>query len=113
VVIRRDLSPRLREESDFAVAMRDYLRLALEELSTSAKVKRRIAQALEAIGQISVEVAVLHPVVWRAALGLSERRWLGDHRRSSLYAANKRAIQRELDREFYEAAMRIYSQATR
>jgi hypothetical protein len=57
VVIRRDLSPRLREESDFAVAMRDYLRLALEELSKSAKVKRHIAQALEAIGQISVEVA--------------------------------------------------------
>jgi hypothetical protein len=57
VVIRRDLGPRLREEADFALALQEWLQLALEQLSTSAKVKRRLGQALQAIGEISVEVA--------------------------------------------------------
>lgn len=57
VVLRRDLSPRLREEGDLAVAMQDYLQIALEEVSTGAKVKRHLSQALEAVGQVSVEVA--------------------------------------------------------
>jgi AAA ATPase domain len=56
VVIRRDLGPRVREEADFAIAVQEWLQLALEELSTSAKVKRRVGQALEAIGEISLEV---------------------------------------------------------
>ena len=74
-MVRRDLSPRLREESDLALAMRGYLRLAMEELSTSAKVKRRLAQALEAIGQISVEVAGSVKVsVGRGARGSSPGR---------------------------------------
>lgn len=57
VVIRRDLSPRLREESDLAMALQEWLRIALEELSKSAKVKRRLAEAIAVIGQLSVEVA--------------------------------------------------------
>lgn len=57
VVIRRDLSPRLSEEADFAVAIQEWLQLALEALSKSAKVKRRLSDALKVIGEISLEVA--------------------------------------------------------
>jgi hypothetical protein len=44
VVIRRDLSPRLREELDLAMSLQEWLQIALEELSKSAKVKRRLAR---------------------------------------------------------------------
>jgi hypothetical protein len=43
VVIRRDLSPRLREEPDLAMSLQEWLQIAFEELSKSAKVKRRRA----------------------------------------------------------------------
>jgi hypothetical protein len=56
VVIRRELGPRLREESDFATALSEYLREAVEALSVKARVKKRIASALKIIGQIQVQI---------------------------------------------------------
>jgi hypothetical protein len=56
VVIRRDLAPRLQDESDFATAMSEYLREAVEELSLKARMRHRIASALTAIGQVQVQI---------------------------------------------------------
>jgi hypothetical protein len=56
VVIRRDLGARLLDESDFATAMSEYLREAVEDLSRKARVKRRIVSALTTIGQVQVQI---------------------------------------------------------
>jgi hypothetical protein len=56
VVIRRDLGARLCDESEFATAMSEYLREAVEELSLKARVKKRIASALTAISQVQVQI---------------------------------------------------------
>lgn len=56
VVIRRDWGPRLCEEGDFAIAMSSYLREAVEELSVKARIKSRIAAALNAIRQVQLQL---------------------------------------------------------
>lgn len=57
VVVRRDLSPRLCDEETFAVAISDYLREAVEQLSVVAKLKHRMADAAQAaIGQVAVDL---------------------------------------------------------
>lgn len=56
VVMRRDLGARLRDESDFATAMSEYLRKAVEELSLKARVRKRIASALSTISQVQVQI---------------------------------------------------------
>jgi hypothetical protein len=56
VVIRRDWSARLCEEADFAAAIADYLREAVEALSVKAKIKNRVTTAMRAIGQIQVQL---------------------------------------------------------
>ncbi len=56
VVVRHDLGPRLQHESDFATAMSEYLRDAVQELSLKARAKSRIASALTAIGQVHVQI---------------------------------------------------------
>jgi hypothetical protein len=50
VVIRRDWSARLCEEVDFAAAIADYLREAVEALSVKAKIKNRVTAATRALG---------------------------------------------------------------
>jgi hypothetical protein len=54
VVVRRDLGPRLRAESDFSKAMSDYLRESLEELSVKAKIKNRLSTARDAISDVTI-----------------------------------------------------------
>jgi len=56
VVVRRDWSSRLCDEADFATAIADYLREAVEALSIKAKLKNRAAAAMKAIGQIQVQL---------------------------------------------------------
>jgi hypothetical protein len=56
VVVRRDWSARLCEEADFATAIADYLREAVETLSVKAKVKNRVTTAMKAIGQVQVQL---------------------------------------------------------
>jgi AAA ATPase-like protein len=57
VVVRRDLSARLCDEESFAVAIADYLRDAVEQLSVVAKVRHRVADAArEAIGQVALDL---------------------------------------------------------
>lgn len=56
VVIRRDLSPRLRDESDFATALSEYLREAVEALSLKARVKKRITSALAVVSQVQLQI---------------------------------------------------------
>lgn len=56
VVIRRDWGPRLCDESDFAIAMSSYLREAVEALSVKAKIKSRIANTLNLISQIQLQL---------------------------------------------------------
>ncbi len=57
VVVRRDLSARLDGEEAFAVAIADYLRDAVEQLSVVAKLKHRIVDgAREAIQQVALDV---------------------------------------------------------
>jgi len=56
-VVRRDLSPRLCTEGDFALAMSDYLRDGVEQLSVVAKIKNRMADAARAaISQVAVDL---------------------------------------------------------
>ena len=56
-VVRRDLNPRLCTESDFALAMSDYLRDAVEQLSVIAKIKRRMADlARGAVSQVALDL---------------------------------------------------------
>jgi hypothetical protein len=56
VVVRRELGPRLREEPDFAAAISEYLREAVEELSLKARIKKSISSALTAISQVQVQI---------------------------------------------------------
>ncbi len=56
VVVRRDWSSRLCDEADFATAIADYLREAVEALSVKAKLKNRATAAMKAIGQIQVQL---------------------------------------------------------
>lgn len=56
VVIRRDWSPRLCDEADFATAIADYLREAVETLSLKARIKKNVSSALAAIGQVRVQI---------------------------------------------------------
>jgi hypothetical protein len=56
VVVRRDWGPRLREESDFATAISEYLREAVESLSIKARIKKGVSSALTAIGQVQVQI---------------------------------------------------------
>ncbi len=55
-MIRRDWTARLCNESDFAQALADYMREALEALSLKAKIKSRIAAAMQAIGQVEMQL---------------------------------------------------------
>ena len=57
VVLRRDWSARLCDEADFAMAIADYLREAVEALSLKAKIRNQVTAALQAIGQIQVQLA--------------------------------------------------------
>lgn len=54
VVLRQDLSPRLCDEEQFAIAITDYFRRALTQLSGSEKLKSRVAGARDAIEEISL-----------------------------------------------------------
>jgi hypothetical protein len=56
IVVRRDWSARLCEEADFATAIADYLREAVEALSVKAKIKNQIAAAMQTVGQIQVQL---------------------------------------------------------
>jgi hypothetical protein len=56
VVVRRELSARMCDEADLAAAITDYLREAVEVLSVKAKVKRQVAEAVRAVGEIGVQI---------------------------------------------------------
>jgi len=71
-VVRRDLSPRLCTETDFAVAISDYLRDGVEQLSVVAKIKNRMADAARAAGAAPAQLAAWFtwPRVEQIALAL-------------------------------------------
>lgn len=52
VVIRRDLSKRLNDEADFAIAISDDLKAAAAELSSTAKVADLLKRAVAAIDEV-------------------------------------------------------------
>lgn len=54
IVVRHDLGPRLRDEDQFAHAMTDYLRDALEGLSSTARLKNLIGNATQAIAEVGL-----------------------------------------------------------
>lgn len=54
VVVRRDFSPRLQTESDFAMALTEYLREALDRLSGAEKIKGLVSSATKAIAEIGL-----------------------------------------------------------
>jgi hypothetical protein len=56
VVVRRDWSARLCDEEDFATAVASHLREAVEALSATAKLKKRVSSALQAIGQVQIHL---------------------------------------------------------
>src|SRR6478736_2359144 len=51
VVVRRDFSPRLQTESDFAMAVTEYFREALDQLSGAEKIKGLVSSATKAIAE--------------------------------------------------------------
>lgn len=57
VVMRRDWSTRFCEEADFATALAGYLAEAVEALSVKARIKKRVAAAMTAIGQVQLQIA--------------------------------------------------------
>lgn len=57
VVVRRDWSTRFCEEADFATALAGYLTEAVEALSLKARIKKRVAVAMKAIGQVQLQIA--------------------------------------------------------
>lgn len=57
VVVRRDWSTRFCEEVDFATALAGYLTEAVEALSVKARIKKRVTTAMEAIGQVQLQIA--------------------------------------------------------
>lgn len=84
VVVRRDWGPRLREESDFAVAIADYLREALESLSVKAKIKNQVAAAMRTINQIQVQLDDMTVSVGSGGAGTSAGSVLEDTLRIAL-----------------------------
>ncbi len=84
VVIRRDWSARLCDENDFAMAIADYLREALEALSLKAKIKNRVTAAMDAIGQIEMQLAEGVTVSMRAGQRPPARSVLEDRLRLAL-----------------------------
>lgn len=54
VVVRRDFSPRLQTESDFAMAITEYFREALDQLSGAEKIKGLVSSATKAIAEIGL-----------------------------------------------------------
>jgi hypothetical protein len=54
VVIRRDLTPRLCQEKDFAVAIADDLDTAIRAFSNAAKLRALLTAARNAVGEITV-----------------------------------------------------------
>lgn len=54
VVVRRDFSPRLQIESDFAMAITEYFREALDQLSGAEKIKGLVGSATRAIAEIGL-----------------------------------------------------------
>jgi AAA+ ATPase superfamily predicted ATPase len=55
VTVRRDWSPRLCEEADFATAISAYLREVVEALSLKARIKTKATAAMKAIGEVQVQ----------------------------------------------------------
>jgi hypothetical protein len=56
-VVRRDWSTRLCEEANFATALAGYLTEAVEALSVKATIKKRVIAAMNAIGQVQLQIA--------------------------------------------------------
>ncbi len=54
VVVRRDFGPRLQAESDFAMALTEYFREALDQLSGAERVKALVGNAAKAIAEIGL-----------------------------------------------------------
>jgi hypothetical protein len=56
-VVRRDLSPRLCDEAAFGVAIADYLRDMVDQLSVAARLKGKLLDAVrDSIGQITLDL---------------------------------------------------------
>lgn len=83
-MIRRGWSTRLCDENDFALAIADYLREALEALSLKAKIKSRVAAAMDAIGQVEMQFAEGVTVSMKAGQRPSTRSVLEDRLRLAL-----------------------------
>lgn len=56
-VVRRDLSTRLCDEDEFATAITDYMRDAVDQLSVISRIKGKVADAAKtAIGQVTIDL---------------------------------------------------------
>jgi hypothetical protein len=84
VVVRRDWSTRFCEEADFATALAGYLAEAVEALSVKARIKKRVAAAMNAIGQIQLHIADGVSVSVRAGTGQAAPTLLEDRLREAL-----------------------------
>jgi hypothetical protein len=72
-VVRRDLAPRQCTEGDFGVAMSDYLRDAVEQLSVIAKMKNGMTDAARsAVGQVAVDFSDGVPLTLSGVTGQRE-----------------------------------------
>ncbi len=84
VVVRRDWSTRLCDEADFATALAGYLTEAVEALSVKAKIQKRAAVAMKAIGQVQLQIADGVSVAVRAGSGQAAPFLLEDRLREAL-----------------------------
>ena len=84
VVVRRDWSTRFCEESDFATALAGYLAQAVEALSVKARIKKHVATAMSAIGQVQLQIANEVSVSMRAGSEPAAPALLEDRLREAL-----------------------------
>ncbi|MEJ7787231.1 MAG: ATP-binding protein [Solirubrobacteraceae bacterium] len=104
VVVRRDLSTRLCDEEAFAIAMADYLRDAVDQLSVVARIKGKMADAAKAtIGQITLDLGSGVTVSVSASAAAGTRSVLEDRLRVALQSVGSAATGRGVAFLFDEA----------
>lgn len=104
VVVRRDLSARLCDEEAFAIAMADYLRDAVDQLSVVARIKAKMADAAKAtIGQITLDIGSGVTVSLGASADAGTRSVLEDRLRVALQSVGSAATGRGVAFLFDEA----------
>jgi hypothetical protein len=113
VVIRRDITARLRSEADFATAIADDLQTTVQAFSNVAKLKALLAAAGRAVGEITVGVPGGPSVSVRPGTSV-KKSLLEDRLKNALVQVGQLAAKAERGVAFlYDEAHTIFDQPRR